>query len=83
MDHISDDAEQLRSQLDRHGETPAWEACGRIVDAERADFWEFLISNLLLGVVACAIVYVRERKLEAFRARTLAARIGLVNRSMR
>jgi hypothetical protein len=25
-------------------ETPGWEACGKVVARERADFWEFVVS---------------------------------------
>ncbi|KAG9043420.1 hypothetical protein FS837_009653, partial [Tulasnella sp. UAMH 9824] len=24
------------------GETPAWEACGKVIAVERADYWEFV-----------------------------------------
>jgi hypothetical protein len=27
------------------GETPAWEACGKVIVLERADFWEFVVSS--------------------------------------
>ncbi|KAI0777360.1 hypothetical protein BD413DRAFT_516040 [Trametes elegans] len=60
------------------GETPAWESCGRIVEKERADFYEFFACNLVLGIVAITVVLARSKRLQALQARQLAARIGLV-----
>ncbi|KAH9941119.1 uncharacterized protein BXZ73DRAFT_75091 [Epithele typhae] len=34
------------------GEIPAWESCGRIVERERADFYEFLACNAFLALLA-------------------------------
>jgi hypothetical protein len=64
--------------LPSHGETPAWEACGRIVEQERADFWEFLACNVLFAVISLFVLFARSRRLQALQARQLAARIGLV-----
>ncbi|KAI9062218.1 hypothetical protein FKP32DRAFT_1593792 [Trametes sanguinea] len=61
-----------------HGETLGWESCGRIVEKERADFYEFFASNLFLAVAAIAVVLARTKRLQAMQARQLAARIGLV-----
>ncbi|KAK7439404.1 hypothetical protein VKT23_017625 [Stygiomarasmius scandens] len=60
------------------GETLAWEACGRIVGQERADFYEFVGCNLLFAVVSIVVVFLRSRRLHAMQARQLAARIGLI-----
>ncbi|RPD71767.1 hypothetical protein L226DRAFT_426969, partial [Lentinus tigrinus ALCF2SS1-7] len=60
------------------GEIPAWESCGRIVEKERADFYEFFACNLFVGVLAIAILLARSKRLQALQARQLAARIGLV-----
>lgn len=30
----------------QEGEIPAWEACGKVVAAERQDFWEFIVSSI-------------------------------------
>ncbi|OSD02705.1 hypothetical protein PYCCODRAFT_1452182 [Trametes coccinea BRFM310] len=64
-----------------HGETLGWESCGRIVEKERADFYEFFASNLLIAVAAIAVVLARTKRLQAMQARQLAARIGLVRES--
>ncbi|KAI0646573.1 hypothetical protein C8Q79DRAFT_909750 [Trametes meyenii] len=63
------------------GETPAWEPCGRIVEKERADFYEFFACNLFIGVVAITVVLARSKRLQVLQARQLAARIGLVRPS--
>ncbi|KAI0341435.1 hypothetical protein BDW22DRAFT_303537 [Trametopsis cervina] len=68
-------------QGDAHaGEIPAWESCGRIVEKERADFYEFLACNVGIGLVAVGLVLVRSKQLQAMQARQLAARIGLTRR---
>ncbi|OJT12725.1 hypothetical protein TRAPUB_10753 [Trametes pubescens] len=63
------------------GETPGWESCGRIVEKERADFYEFIACNLFIGIVALTLVLARSKRLQALQARQLAARIGLVRSS--
>ncbi|KAI0320493.1 hypothetical protein OF83DRAFT_1104689 [Amylostereum chailletii] len=60
------------------GDTLAWESCGRIVEKERADFWEFVACNVLFAAGALFLVAVRSKRLQALQARQLAARIGLV-----
>ena len=60
------------------GEIPAWESCGRIVEKERADFYEFFACNLFIAVLAIAVLLARTKRLQALQARQLAARIGLV-----
>ncbi|KAI8986652.1 hypothetical protein BD414DRAFT_486663 [Trametes punicea] len=60
------------------GETLGWESCGRIVEKERADFYEFFACNLFLAIVSIAVVLARSKRLQAIQARQLAARIGLV-----
>jgi len=47
------------------------------VDQERADFFEFIACNVVFAVVALAVLHLRSRRLQALRARQLAARIGL------
>ncbi|KAJ3729856.1 hypothetical protein C8R42DRAFT_716112 [Lentinula raphanica] len=70
--------------LNKIGETPAWESCGRIISRERADFYEFIGCNVLFAIGAILVVYVRSRRLHALHARQLAARIGLIrNRTAR
>ncbi|EJT99379.1 hypothetical protein DACRYDRAFT_110099 [Dacryopinax primogenitus] len=59
------------------GETPAWEACGKVVSRELADFWEFVMFNLVLLAIAGAVYLLRSRKLAALQYRQLVARIGL------
>lgn len=34
----------------QEGEIPAWEACGKVVSAERQDFWEFIVSPILYTI---------------------------------
>ncbi|KAI1788062.1 hypothetical protein LXA43DRAFT_974983 [Ganoderma leucocontextum] len=60
------------------GEIPAWESCGRIVEQERADFYEFLACNLFISILAITVLLARSKRLQAVQARQLAARIGLV-----
>ncbi len=60
------------------GETPAWESCGRIVEKERADFYEFFACNLFIVILAVTVLFARTKRLQAIQARQLAARIGLV-----
>ncbi|GBE89115.1 hypothetical protein BKA93DRAFT_461364 [Sparassis latifolia] len=60
------------------GEIPAWESCGRIVEKERADFYEFLACNFVIAVLALVVLFARSKRLQAMHARQLAARIGLV-----
>ncbi|KAI0634795.1 hypothetical protein C8Q77DRAFT_1104102 [Trametes polyzona] len=60
------------------GETLGWESCGRIVQKERGDFYEFFACNLFIGIVAVTVVLARSKRLQALQARQLAARIGLV-----
>ncbi|EMD34680.1 hypothetical protein CERSUDRAFT_116870 [Gelatoporia subvermispora B] len=61
-----------------HGEIPAWESCGRIVEQERADFYEFFACNFVIAVIALFVLFARTKRLQAMHARQLAARIGLV-----
>ena len=63
--------------MHEEGVTEAWESCGRIPAKERADFWEFVLSNTLFAAGALGIVYFRSNQLAALRARNLAARIGI------
>ncbi|OSX63516.1 hypothetical protein POSPLADRAFT_1055571 [Postia placenta MAD-698-R-SB12] len=60
------------------GAIPAWESCGRIVEKERADFYEFLACNFAIAIVALIVLFARSKRLQAMHARQLAARIGLV-----
>ncbi|KAI0938527.1 hypothetical protein AcV5_000190 [Taiwanofungus camphoratus] len=60
------------------GEMPAWESCGRIVEKERADFFEFFACNFVIAAVALLVLFARSKRLQAMHARQLAARIGLV-----
>ncbi|KZT70450.1 hypothetical protein DAEQUDRAFT_744694 [Daedalea quercina L-15889] len=60
------------------GEIPAWEACGRIIEKERGDFYEFLACNIVIAAVALVVLFARSKRLQAMHARQLAARIGLV-----
>ncbi|PCH44853.1 hypothetical protein WOLCODRAFT_91023 [Wolfiporia cocos MD-104 SS10] len=62
----------------RQGEIPAWESCGRIVEKERADFYEFLACNFFIAILALLVLFARSKRLQAMHARQLAARIGLV-----
>ncbi|KAG8970684.1 hypothetical protein FRC03_004066 [Tulasnella sp. 419] len=59
------------------GETPAWEACGKVIAVERADFWEFLLCNLIFVSLSLFVVLARSKKLAAIQYRKLVARIGL------
>ncbi|OBZ77892.1 hypothetical protein A0H81_02582 [Grifola frondosa] len=60
------------------GEIPAWESCGRIVEKERADFYEFLVCNFFVAILAVVVLFARSKRLQALQARQLAARIGLI-----
>ena len=67
------------SHTDAHkGEIPAWESCGRIVEKERGDFYEFLACNFAIALIAVGVVFFRSKQLQTMQARQLAARIGLV-----
>ena len=59
------------------GKTPAWESCGRIPEAERADFWEFIVCNVFFAAISLGVLFARSKRLRALRGRQLAARIGL------
>jgi hypothetical protein len=59
---------------------PAWKSCGRIVNKERGDFYEFVACNGAIAVLAVGLVLVRSKQLKARQARQLAARIGLTRR---
>ncbi|KAJ3780752.1 hypothetical protein GGU10DRAFT_134493 [Lentinula aff. detonsa] len=72
------DSNSPHRPLDKIGETPAWESCGRIISRERADFYEFMACNVLFAIGAILVVYIRSRRLHALHARQLAARIGLI-----
>ena len=72
LPHVHDPSEPPK------GEIPAWESCGRIVEQERADFYEFFACNVLLAIVSIAVLLARSKRLQAIQARQLAARIGLV-----
>lgn len=67
-------------QSDHIGEIPAWESCGRIVEKERGDFYEFLACNVVIALIAVGVVLFRSKQLRAMQARQLAARIGLTRR---
>ncbi|KAI0790426.1 hypothetical protein C8Q75DRAFT_761823 [Abortiporus biennis] len=60
------------------GEIPAWESCGRIIQNERRDFYEFVACNVGIALLAVGVVFWRSRRLQDMQARQLAARIGLV-----
>jgi hypothetical protein len=73
---------QPASETPHHqGEIVAWESCGRIVQQERADFWEFVACNALFSVAALVVLFLRSKRMKALQARQLAVRIGLVRRS--
>ncbi|THH04569.1 hypothetical protein EW145_g5426 [Phellinidium pouzarii] len=55
----------------------AWESCGRRVPKERADFFEFVLCNIIFAALALVGVLVRTERMRAVRARRLAARIGV------
>ncbi|CCA69535.1 hypothetical protein PIIN_03474 [Serendipita indica DSM 11827] len=59
------------------GEIPAWEACGRIVSQEMADFWEFVLCNALIASLSLFVLYNRSRAVASRRRKALAARIGV------
>lgn len=42
-----------------------WEPCARAIDAERKDYWEFVLANLGFAAVALFIVIVRGRMIAA------------------
>ena len=56
---------------------PAWESCGRRVPKERADFFEFVLCNIIFAALALSGVLIRSERMRAVRARRLAARIGV------
>lgn len=59
------------------GETPAWEACGKVIAVERADYWEFVLCNAFFASFSLFVVLARGKQLAALQYRRLAARIGL------
>ncbi|KAF9527485.1 hypothetical protein CPB83DRAFT_398313 [Crepidotus variabilis] len=60
------------------GEVLAWESCGRIVEKESADFYEFIAVNVVFAIIALGVLFFRSRRMELMQARQLAARIGLL-----
>lgn len=56
---------------------PAWESCGRLVPKERADFFEFVLCNIIFVALALTGVLIRSERMRVARARRLAARIGV------
>lgn len=56
---------------------PAWESCGRRVPKERADFFEFVLCNVIFAALALSGVLIRSERMRTVRARRLAARIGV------
>ena len=56
---------------------PAYESCGRIVEKERADFFEFVLTNVIFAALALSGVLIRSERMRTVRARRLAARIGV------
>ncbi|TFK97899.1 hypothetical protein BDV98DRAFT_553360 [Pterulicium gracile] len=78
--HCTNSTSPPASQMDSTPETPAWQACGRIVVRERADFYEWVGCNVLFAVVSIAVGVVRWRRGEASRKMGLAARIGVGGR---
>ncbi|KAG8853780.1 hypothetical protein FRB96_008035 [Tulasnella sp. 330] len=48
--HAHDDGDEEQTTYNL-GETPAWEACGKVIVLERADYWEFLVSFRAFVVV--------------------------------
>ena len=42
-----------------------WEPCARAIDAERKDYWEFVLANLGFAAIALFIVIVRGRMIAA------------------
>ena len=68
------------SDIGPDDEVPAWESCGRIPSKERADFFEFVLCNVIFAALAIAGVLIRSEKMRVVRARRLAARIGVTLR---
>jgi hypothetical protein len=63
--------------------TLAWESCGRIVERERADYYEFVACNVVFVALALFLVVLRSKRLHALQTRHLAARIGLARSALR
>ncbi|KAG8985786.1 hypothetical protein FRB94_004578 [Tulasnella sp. JGI-2019a] len=74
--HAHDDGDESKVTYNL-GETPAWEACGKVIVLERADYWEFLMCNFLFASFSMFIVLYRSKQIAALQYRKLAARIGL------
>ncbi|KAI5121796.1 hypothetical protein M0805_009788 [Coniferiporia weirii] len=60
-----------------HSALPAWESCGRRVPKERADFFEFVLCNVIFAALALLGALIRTERMRVVRARRLAARIGV------
>lgn len=56
---------------------PAWESCGRLVPKERADFFEFVLCNVIFAALALSGVLIRSERMRSARAKRLAVRIGV------
>jgi len=56
---------------------PAYESCGRVTAVERADFFEFVLTNVIFAALALVGVLLRGERMRAVQARRLAARIGV------
>jgi len=57
------------------GGSNTWEPCGKIVSAERADYWEFVLCNVVFATVCLFIVFTRTRRIAAVHYKNLVARI--------
>jgi len=57
------------------GELATWEPCGKIVSAEGADYWEFVLCNVVFGAVCLFIVFTRTRRIAAVHYKNLVTRI--------
>ncbi|KZS97206.1 hypothetical protein SISNIDRAFT_482140 [Sistotremastrum niveocremeum HHB9708] len=68
-------------KVEGKGKTPTWMTCGRVVEQERRDFFEFVMCNVILAGLAITLVITRSKALASNRTRRLAARIHVRRRS--
>ncbi|KAG0152567.1 hypothetical protein CROQUDRAFT_85688 [Cronartium quercuum f. sp. fusiforme G11] len=58
-------------------EFPTWEACERVISKERADYYEFIVCNIILTLISLLIFIFRTKLLINRQYGKLAQRIGL------
>lgn len=87
IDDVDDDSQQQQSTAaasndednsnTRSKAFPSYEPCARAIEAERKDFWEFVLTNLCFATAALFIVVIRGRIIAARHYTQLVNLIGV------